>query len=94
VVGSREECLSPGLIAREVNWLIDPPDAGPLACAVKIRYRSKPAPATVRPLPDRKVRVVFDEPQMAVTPGQAAVFYAGSRVLGGGWIERGTSNAE
>jgi tRNA-specific 2-thiouridylase len=87
VVGEREECLASELIAKETNWLIDPPDSSPLTCQVKIRYRSTPVEAAVYALPDRKARVEFDAPQMAVTPGQAAVFYDGTRVLGGGWIE-------
>lgn len=86
VVGSREECLSAGLIAERFNWLIDEPST-PLRCRVKIRYRAPAVAATVETLPQQRVRIVFDEPQLAVTPGQAAVCYAGTRVLGGGWIE-------
>jgi tRNA-specific 2-thiouridylase len=87
VVGSREECLSPGLLAKQVNWMLDlPPE--PLICSVKIRYRSPPVPATVQAFPDQTARVAFAKPQLAVTPGQAAVFYLGSRVVGGGWIDR------
>jgi tRNA-specific 2-thiouridylase len=89
VVGDREECCAPGLVASQVNWLIDPP-AGPLACRVKIRYRSPSVPATVVALAGQRARVEFAEPQLAVTPGQAAVFYEGTRVLGGGWIEHAT----
>jgi tRNA-specific 2-thiouridylase len=87
VVGEREELLAPGLIASRVNWLLEPPPEGPLSCVAKIRYRHQPAPATVMPLPDAGARVVFSEPQSAITPGQAVVFYDGPRVLGGGWIE-------
>ncbi len=87
VVGSREECLSPGLSAEQVNWLIDPPENKPLSCDVKIRYRSKPVQATVRALPHGQAEVRFAQPQPAVTPGQAAVFYHDTRVLGGGWIQ-------
>jgi len=87
VVGGGERLESPGLVAREVNWLsIDPP-AEPLRAAVKIRYRAAEAPATLRPRPDGAVEVRFDAPQRAVTPGQAAVFYDGETVIGGGWIE-------
>jgi tRNA-specific 2-thiouridylase len=86
VLGDREELLATGLMAREVNWLIAPP-AGPLSCTAKIRYRHQPTPATVTPLPEGGVRVEFAEPQPAVTPGQAVVFYDGTRVLGGGWID-------
>jgi tRNA-uridine 2-sulfurtransferase len=86
VVGEREELLSSGLIASRVNWLLDAPEA-PYACSAKIRYRHVAAAATVTALPDRAASVRFAEPQSAITPGQAVVFYDGSRVLGGGWIE-------
>jgi tRNA-specific 2-thiouridylase len=86
VIGTRQECLSSGLIAKEVNWLIEPPSQ-PLQCRVKIRYRSQPVPATVEVIEAKRACVVFGSPQLAVTPGQAAVFYEGPRVLGGGWIE-------
>ncbi len=86
VVGDREELLATGLRAVRINWLIDPPD-GPLSCQIKIRYRHNPAPGRVVVTPDG-ASVTFDEPQSAVTPGQAVVFYDGSQVLGGGWIER------
>jgi tRNA-specific 2-thiouridylase len=85
VVGTREECLASGLLAERVNWLIPHPTE-PLRCEVKIRYRSRPTFAVVEPRGDDLAEVRFEEPQMAVTPGQAAVFYDGSRVLGGGWI--------
>ncbi len=85
VVGDREELLAPALRAERVNWLIDPP-AAPLPCRVKIRYRHEPAAAAVTALPDGGARVDFAEPQSAITPGQAVVFYDGERVLGGGWI--------
>jgi tRNA-specific 2-thiouridylase len=56
---------------------------------VKIRYRHGPAPATIYALPDERARVVFDQPQRAITPGQATIFYdmdTGDEVVGGGWI--------
>jgi tRNA-specific 2-thiouridylase len=87
VLGDREQCLAPGLLAKDVNWLIEPPKTAPLDCSVKIRYRSQPVAATVHPLEGQRVEVRFAEPQLAVTPGQAAVFYHGTKVLGGGWIE-------
>jgi tRNA-specific 2-thiouridylase len=86
VVGDREDLLADGLLAGRVNWLLDPQPSGPLACQAKIRYRHAPAPATVTPLEGGSARVLFAEPQSAVTPGQAVVFYDGTRVLGGGWI--------
>jgi tRNA-specific 2-thiouridylase len=86
VVGGREGLLARGLRAERVNWLCQPP-AGRLACTAKIRYRHTPASATVEVVADGAARVTFAEPQSAVTPGQAVVFYDGTRVLGGGWIE-------
>lgn len=88
VIGDRDELLATGLQASEVNWLIDAPTAEPLSCQVKIRYRHTPAPAQVLAVADDGAQVVFAEPQSAITPGQAVVFYQGDRVLGGGWIEQ------
>jgi tRNA-specific 2-thiouridylase len=87
VVGDREELLARGLIATQVNWLLDPGPFEQISCMAKIRYRHRPAFAMVTPLPDSRVSVEFEEPQSAITPGQAVVFYNGDRVLGGGWIE-------
>ena len=89
VVGDPEELLATGLVALQVNWLVDPP-AEPLRCAAKIRYRHAGVPATATATPDGGAVVTFDEAQPAVTPGQAVAFYDGTRVLGGGWIERAT----
>ena len=90
VVGDEDALLSSGLRASEVNWLIDAP-ATPLACTAKIRYRHAGVPATVTATPDGGAEVRFDALQPAVTPGQAVAFYDGTRVLGGGWIERAVS---
>jgi tRNA-specific 2-thiouridylase len=87
VVGPRERLLGRGLVAESVNWLCEPP-TDPLDCSVKIRYLHEPAAARVIPVAASVVRVAFAEPQSAITPGQAAVFYAGERVLGGGIIAR------
>src|SRR5262249_54625062 len=83
VVGDRDELLAPALVAPRANWLIEPP-ATPLPCQAKIRYRHDPAAATVTALEGGGARVDFAEPQSAITPGQAVVFYDGDRVLGGG----------
>ena len=88
IVGSRQELLSRALIAERVNWVSVEPPAGPLRVAAKIRSRHEPAFALVRPASDGRVRVEFEEPQSAITPGQAIVFYEGETVLGGGWIAK------
>jgi tRNA-specific 2-thiouridylase len=85
VIGDREELLATELTASEVNWLIDAP-VQPLACLAKIRYRHATAPARVTATAHGGAQVSFAEPQTAITPGQAVVFYQGDRVLGGGWI--------
>ncbi len=88
VVGRGEDLRRARLFAREVNWVSCPPLREPRRAEVKIRNKHDAAPATVIPTgDDTRVEIVFDEPQRAVTPGQAAVMYDGDLVLGGGWIE-------
>jgi tRNA-specific 2-thiouridylase len=88
IVGSNDELLRVALTARDVNWISIAPIAQPVRAQVKIRNKHVAAPATISPLGDaRRAQIRFDEPQRAVTPGQAAVFYDGDLVLGGGWIE-------
>jgi tRNA-specific 2-thiouridylase len=84
-IGPEERLLASGLLAEQVNWLAGAPPPGPIRAGVKIRYRTSAAPATVTPC-DGTVRVAFDTPQRAITPGQAAVFYDCDEVLGGGTI--------
>lgn len=88
VLCRREGLARERACAAGVRWLVDPPGAGGVRAQVQIRARSAARPATVVPLdgPER-VRIEFDRPVEAVTPGQAAVFYDGDRVLGGGWLE-------
>ncbi len=86
-LGGEDDLMSSGLTAENVNWIGGAPD-GQLRAETKIRYRTPAAASTVTPLGDGRVRVVFDRPQRAVTPGQAAVFYDGDAVLGGGTIAR------
>jgi tRNA-specific 2-thiouridylase len=88
IVGSAAELMSPGLLASSANWLIDPPLGDPVSVQAKIRYRHPPAAARVFALEVGRLRVEFEAPQSAVTPGQAVVCYQGSRVLGGAWIDR------
>lgn len=87
IVGPEEKLYSSGLVAAEVNWIAEPPSGG-LEAQAKIRYRSKLVAVRVDLLAETKVKVTFQEPQRAVTPGQAVVLYRGPRVLGGGVIER------
>jgi tRNA-specific 2-thiouridylase len=88
VVGRNDDLLRATLSAKDINWLSIPPVTAPLRAEVKIRNKHAAAPATIFPTADEnRVEVHFDEPQRAVTPGQAAVFYSADLVLGGGWIE-------
>lgn len=79
---------------RQVNWVSIPAIREPLRVSVQIRYRTAPVPATLFPLEDQCIQVVFDEPQFGVTPGQAAVWYDQDLVLGGGLIEASKPAAE
>ena len=86
VVGQAEELFAPTLRARRLNWIAIDDLHQPMRATVKIRHRHEAAPATLEKMADDEVLVRFDEPQRAVTPGQAAVFFDGDAVLGGGWI--------
>jgi tRNA-specific 2-thiouridylase len=87
VIGTWDELARRELTAAEANWLVEPTASAALHCQVKIRYRSPAVEASVEVLPGDRFRVHFAEPCYGVAPGQAAVCYAGERVLGGGWIE-------
>jgi tRNA-specific 2-thiouridylase len=87
-VGSAEELLSSEFTAAGVNWIAFDNPADPVRADVRVRYRHTAAPATITVLPDARARIVFAEPQRAITPGQATVFYRGDEVIGGGWIVR------
>ena len=86
-VGPEEALYSGGLSAAAFHWLSIPEPAGPIRVRAMTRYRQKAFAATAVPLPGRRLRLDFDEPQRAVTPGQAVVLYDGDLVLGGGTIE-------
>ncbi|MDY6953274.1 MAG: tRNA 2-thiouridine(34) synthase MnmA [Thermodesulfobacteriota bacterium] len=77
---ARRECVVVG-----INWITRVPGK-PLSVHTRIRYRHRQAASVMTPLGSQRAKVVFSEPQLAITPGQAAVFYQGERVLGGGWI--------
>jgi len=89
VVGSEAELLSSEFTAAGVNWIALDNPVEPVRAEVRVRYRHTAAPATITSLPNNRVRVVFDEAQRAITPGQATVFYRGDEVVGGGWIVKG-----
>jgi tRNA-specific 2-thiouridylase len=86
VVGDDAELRSDCCEVRDVNWISFAVLEAPVRASVKIRHRHEPAAGTVEPTGAASARVKFDEPQRAVTPGQAAVFYSNEVVLGGGWI--------
>ena len=86
-VGPREQLERTSLTASRVTWISGDAPTAPVRADVRIRYRHREAAATVTPVDASRVRVVFDEPQAAITPGQAVVFYGGDTVLGGGWID-------
>lgn len=85
-VGPNEALFSRTLTANEWNWIPFPTLTGPMRVSAKARYNQPPQPATVFPGEDGIARVVFDEPQRALTPGQAVVLYDGDLVVGGGTI--------
>lgn len=78
---------SSGLIAKQLTWVSEQPLRETLRCTVKTRYRQTDIPCVVVPVDEDTAEVRFDEPQIAVTPGQSAVFYQGEECLGGGVIE-------
>ena len=91
VVGPESALYAEGLVAGELTWIAGEPLGEAFSCEVQIRYRAAPVPCEVE-LKEGKAYVKFEKPQRAVTPGQAAVFYRGEVVLGGGVIERPVKN--
>ena len=87
ILGRMADQFSESMIVKDVNLIAFDKLERDFKCCVKIRYKHKEAPATLIPLEEGRVKVVFDEPQKAVTKGQSAVFYDGEYVLGGGKIE-------
>ena len=85
-VGAAEELLSREVRVDQLNWISIASLMEPLRVEAKIRHRHEPQPATLSANADGTATAVFDEPQRAITPGQAAIFYQGDEVVGGGWI--------
>lgn len=91
IVGEENDLDATEFVAKGVNWVAFDKPAEPVRSDVKIRYRHEPAPATIYALADNNAQIVFDEPQRAITPGQATIFYdidGRDEVVGGGWIVR------
>lgn len=86
VLGKNEDLFLTSLIAADLNWISIAELKEPMRVRAKARYRHHEQPAVLRPLPDGTVLVVYDEPQRAITPGQAIVFYEDDVVVGGGTI--------
>ena len=88
IVGEADELDSLEFIAKGVNWVAFDAPSEPVRADVKVRYRHDPAAATIYAMPGAAARIIFDQPQRAITPGQATIFYHGDEVIGGGWITR------
>jgi tRNA-specific 2-thiouridylase len=86
-VGPRSALERSSLTASGVNWVSEDAPADWLRTSAQIRHRHRAAPGRVRALDDHRAEFEFDDPQGAVTPGQAVVFYDDDLVVGGGWIE-------
>jgi tRNA-specific 2-thiouridylase len=87
MVGPESYLFKKSCTIAQMNWVGTPELDKPHGFAGKIRYRAKDSAVVVRPLLDRRVEVLFSEPQRAITPGQALVLYKEDRLVGGGWIE-------
>ncbi len=88
VVGNKTQATGLSCRVVRLNWIMVPAPSVPFQALARIRSRHRAAPATIIPETDGSATVEFDEPQMAISPGQACVFYQEDRVLGGGWIDR------
>lgn len=86
ILGSNNDLFAKEVYVEDMNWISGSCDTKELRCKAKIRYRQKETDATVFVIDDEHIKIVFDEPQRAITPGQSAVLYDGDIVLGGGTI--------
>ncbi|WP_027339717.1 tRNA 2-thiouridine(34) synthase MnmA [Halonatronum saccharophilum] len=87
IVGENEDVFAKELIARDINWVAIVDLNEPMKVTAKIRYNTSAAPATIKPMDGGRVKVLFEESQRAITPGQSVVFYNEDTVVGGGIIE-------
>ncbi|HEY9600129.1 MAG TPA: tRNA 2-thiouridine(34) synthase MnmA [Allocoleopsis sp.] len=88
IVGTRDSATQSECTVGRVNWVSIPAPITPIRASVQVRYRSPAVPVTAIPLEGGRLKLVFDEPQFSITPGQAAVLYEGDLLLGGGIIEQ------
>lgn len=93
-LGPNEALMSPALLADGMNWILPPAGADPIRCTGKIRHSQFDQPATLYPQENGQCIAVFDKPQRAISPGQAAVFYQGDVIIGGGTIRRALKAGE
>ena len=89
VIGPRDELLGSGIVAREINWLVESPPGVGAQVRVQIRHHASAAAAEIVRVEGDEIELALDEPVSAITPGQSLVLYDGERVLGGGVIEAG-----
>ncbi|MCJ7642469.1 MAG: tRNA 2-thiouridine(34) synthase MnmA [Desulfobacterales bacterium] len=94
IVGEEKEVLADTFTVDSLNWIVSPKEGFPLSAQVKIRYNHPGAEAILTEISPDTLEVKFTTPQKAITPGQAAVFYDGETVLGGGWIREVVRNSE
>ena len=87
-LGEKDELYRTEVFVEDVHWISGTVPDAPLRCRAKLRYRQPEQPVTVVPMSNRRAVLHFDQPQRAVTPGQAAVLYDADVVLGGGTIAR------
>lgn len=86
IIGPREELMGRGIIARQVNWLAEPPRVG-ADVSIRVRHRAPLAKGEIIRMAGDEIEIALDEPVSAITPGQSIVLYCGDKVLGGGFIE-------
>lgn len=86
-VGPREKTMGQTCFIRDVHWIAGHPPSEQKSYGVRIRYKHEAAPARIENIGDNQMRVDFNSPQFAITPGQAGVIYDDNEVLGGGWID-------
>lgn len=88
IVGSRAEVSDHEFYVKNVNWVSINAPTAPISAEIQVRYRTEPVIGTVIPMDDQQVKIIFEEPIFGITPGQAAVWYDGEILLGGGIIEK------